>query len=255
MTTKLLVWLVMPLSQVLWLILLSWLLPWRRLAVGMRVLAVLLLVFWSLPLVSEKLRFALEDRAGAGPVAQAKGDVAIVLGGMLTPPAWPDRQPDLQASIDRAWQAARLFKSGRIRHIWLAGGNQSSNNGIRPESLVVRDLLIAWGVPAKAIFVETGSRNTRENAEAMAQRLRGKQPPWLITSGWHMPRAQAEFECAGLMVTPYPVEVSQFASRWSAAFMPSAHALAQSSMMRKEWLGLEIGRASVGKECRSRWSP
>ncbi len=53
MTTKLLVWLVMPLSQVLWLILLSWLLPWRRLAVGMRVLAVLLLVLWSLPLMSE----------------------------------------------------------------------------------------------------------------------------------------------------------------------------------------------------------
>lgn len=241
MTTKLLVWLVMPLSQILWLILLSWLMSWHRAACGLRTLAVLLLLFWSLPLVSERLRLALEDRAGAGPAAQARGDVAIVLGGMLTPPAKPDSPPDLQASIDRAWQAARLFKSGRIRHIWLAGGNQSSNNDIRPESLVVRDLLIAWGVPAKAISVEIGSRNTRENAEAMAQRLHGKQP-WLITSGWHMPRARAEFECAGLTVTPYPVEVSQFASRWSVAFMPSADALAQSSMMLKEWLGLAVVR-------------
>ena len=247
MIVKLLTWLVMPLSQVLLLLLLAKLLRSGRpgLARATQRAAVILLVFWSMPIVSDSMQWALERRAGTQPATAEHSHVAFVLGGMLSPSVWPGQQPDLHEAIDRAWQAARLIKLGRIDQVRLLGGNQQPSPGIAAESVVVSQLMQEWGVPASAIVIETNSRNTRENAQA-AMQLGAVGTPWLITSGLHMPRARAEFECAGVEVRPYPVELSQYNKSLPWALLPSVAALSQSTLMLKEWLGL----AEVYWRCR-----
>jgi uncharacterized SAM-binding protein YcdF (DUF218 family) len=82
--------------------------------------------------------------------------------------------------------------------------------------------LIARGVPAAAIQVESQSVSTRESAVALAAMARNWPPdPVLLTSDYHMYRARRAFEKAGLRVRPRPfpdaIKAAQRGNgRWTA---------------------------------------
>lgn len=246
MWVKFATWLVMPLTLTLAVMAgLAWRLRRTRAGVVLMLLGWLPLCAMSLPITAAALQRGLEQRMGEPPAAAARADLGVVLGGMLTPPRVPGGRPDLSASIDRAFIAADLVRAGRLRHLLVLGGNQPGDGARQPESEAVRDLMIRWGVPATRITAETGSASTRENA----RNARAHDIPagaWLITSGWHMPRALAEFACAGLVLRPYPVELAGALPSGLFAWLPSADALSHASRMLKEWLGLAATRWRCG---------
>lgn len=95
--------------------------------------------------------------------------------------------------------------------------------------------------------------NTAEEALAISQllrpRARGNPRVLLVTSAFHMRRAQRLFERQGLDVVPFPVD---FQSRgvWAGSlwrdptqWLPSARALDDSSRALRELLGRIVYRA------------
>ena len=61
----------------------------------------------------------------------------------------------------------------------------------------------------------------------------------LVTSAFHMARAQELFEQAGFRVLPFPVDfrVSAGSELTLASFLPSANALSQTEMVWREFYG------------------
>jgi uncharacterized SAM-binding protein YcdF (DUF218 family) len=100
-----------------------------------------------------------------------KADVMVVLGG---------------GSHERPGRAAELFKEHAAPRIIVSGLGDCEIN---------RRLLIAAGVPANAIELETQSRTTRENAQFTIKLLREEKLTRVIivTSWYHSRRALACF--------------------------------------------------------------
>ena len=133
----------------------------KRTALGLFLLLLLLIVaaiFFPQP-------FLCVD---SGPV---KADVIVILGG---------------GSHERPERAAELFKGHAAPRIIISGLGDYEIN---------RRLLIAAGVPADAIELETQSRTTRENALFTVKLLREQKQKRviLVTSWYHSRRAVACF--------------------------------------------------------------
>lgn len=104
-------------------------------------------------------------------------------------------------SADRFIEALTLYKTGKINHILITGGNGKQEANSFSESLFTRNHLQAMGVPDSALLFEGRSTNTAENAANAKKLLDSAKlaPPYvLITSAYHMPRASLIFTNAGM---------------------------------------------------------
>ena len=129
----------------------------------------------------------------------------VVLGGFASPDA--EANGYFNSSSDRFIQTLKLYKTGKISHILVSGGNGKPDEKSFREAYFARKELVAMGVPDSVIFVEDRSNNTADNAMYARQILDSLQlkPPYLlITSAFHMPRAALIFKKAGLDVIPFP---------------------------------------------------
>lgn len=116
----------------------------------------------------------------------------------------------LGREADRAGQALFLYKTGAVQKILISGGE--GNLPFQPKSISDEGQMTALflqtaGVRAVDIVLENKSRNTHENALFSARLLRQRFQTnrcVLVTSAWHMRRAVACFQKAGIDVTPFP---------------------------------------------------
>ena len=98
-------------------------------------------------------------------------------------------------SLLRALEAARVSKIIDARVVIAVGGIPRPDLELRPESALLREALLAAGVPPDRIVEESASRNTREQARFVPTllRARGVRQFVLVTSPVHMRRALALF--------------------------------------------------------------
>lgn len=246
--TKLLPVFVYPLSVAIGLFLLASLLAARpRAAMVCRAVAIVGLWTASTAPVGEWALGTLEKQHPPRPIAELpQADVAIVLGGVVGGAIPPRVTSELFASGDRVLHAARIFRAGKVKRILVTGGNLPWHASSPPESTLMRDLLIEWGVPAAAIEIAGQSRNTYENALEIVA-LRERQPfasALLVTSAAHMPRAIATFQKAGVPVTPATTDVEVTnAGLWTPLrWLPDAGALDTTTRAIKEWIGFAAYR-------------
>lgn len=104
-------------------------------------------------------------------------------------------------ALERLRYAAHLARS-RGLPVLVSGG---APRGDTPEALLMqRTLAQDYGVRAR--WVESASRDTRENARFSAVHLEaaGVRRILLVTHAMHMTRAREAFEAAGLQVVPAP---------------------------------------------------
>jgi uncharacterized SAM-binding protein YcdF (DUF218 family) len=218
-----------------------------RLGAIMLILALGVLWVCSMPIVADRVLASLERQYPEHTIAATpQADVAIVLGGAISPAVPPRIAPELADAADRVLHAARLYRAGKVKRILVTGGNLPWDPAEQSEALSIRDLLIEWGVPATDIAIAGASRNTYENALEIVA-LREKTPfasALLVTSAAHMPRALAVFRHAGLPVVPATTDVAAAGGpdnvlRW----LPDADALGTTTAAMKEWIGLLAYRA------------
>jgi uncharacterized SAM-binding protein YcdF (DUF218 family) len=108
----------------------------------------------------------------------------------------------------------------------------------------MRELLLDFGVPARAMLLEGKSRDTRENASNAARMFaaRGIHRVLLVTSALHMRRALALVRRAGLDAVPAATDFEARHQPWGMQWLPSAGALQRSGHAIKETIGWLTGR-------------
>ena len=145
------------------------------------------------------------------------------------------------SSADRFIQAVKLYKTGRVNHLLISGGNAKTTNPDFHEAAFVKKELIQFGVPDSVIFIEDLSNNTADNAVNSKHILDSVhlQPPFLlITSAFHMPRALATFRDAGLAVDGFPAHFTDGMDSFSFDdLLPRVSVLLTWDNVFKEFLG------------------
>ena len=120
----------------------------------------------------------------------------------------------------------------------LTGGKLPWSVG-KPEGEYLRDVAIKYGVPNKNILLTENVENTDQEAKAVGKLLNKTSPKIiLVTSAFHMPRAQKVFEAAGISIEPFAVDFLSGADKYTIMnFIPSAGALNQTSFFIRELIG------------------
>ena len=146
-------------------------------------------------------------RTLAGPWSDQRGEVLILLGGSSTNDGVIGG-----SSYWRSVYAVFAYREGGVRQIIVTGGSETAI----PTAVSMGTFLECQGVPASVISLETRSTSTRENA-FYTQPLLGRSTgrPVLLTSDFHMFRAQRVFQRLGINVSPRPIpDVLKRASTW-----------------------------------------
>lgn len=148
---------------------------------------------------------------------------------------------------DRLLHTVQLYKEGRIRTIIVSGGSGSLTKRKISEAAQVKKALLYCGIPDSAIVIESRSHNTVENARLSRKLidslgLRGNF--LLVTSAFHMRRAEGCFKKAGVRFDPYPVDVYSNDKDFSPDdfLLPSETALYKWSILIHEITGYVVYR-------------
>lgn len=193
-----------PPSSLILLGLFGLLLAIRRRALGLALttLSLVGLLVLSLPAVAFSLMSRLEGPPLPNSRAVGDAQAIVILAGGVS-----------RGAVDWGGDTISLFTLQRVRYgAWLAKetrlpvlitGAAPRNDGRPGEAAMMRAVLQdEFGVPVK--WMDDRARTTAGNAREAAALLResGIKRVALVTSAFHMPRAQRVFERAGLQVLP-----------------------------------------------------
>lgn len=217
---------------------------WRRMALGLLWAGLAVLGLLGFTAGPDTLLRPLENRYPQ-PTAEAisRHVGLIVLGGATGHPNvfLAHGQVPLGDAAERMSAPVSLMRQHAHLQLVFSGGEGRLLATGTTEAKLARAFYQQQGVDMARVTLESGSRNTRENARQVAQLLSPRcQQPWLlVTSAWHMPRSMAEFQAVGCNVTPYPVDF-----RTGHTTPLTEYALADSLQRWQtalhEWLGLWV---------------
>ena len=244
-------WIVInPFNVILALLVLGWLLLFKKPAAGKRLIGMgLLIIFLAgsgfLPGIMMR---SLENRIPAGTIP-SKIDGVIVLAGMVNMEFSRKGLIELTEQADRIIEGIIMVQRYPGAKLIITGGSGYLKQGENlKEADYLKKLAISLGVNEERIFIERNSRNTHEHAVALAKILHAEEKgQWvLITSAFHMPRSLGCFKKEGLDVIPYPVDYKttvDTSNNFSiVSFVPTMGNLSSFNIALHEWLGLAAYR-------------
>jgi len=199
-----------------------------------------ILIICSLPIFSVRLVAYLEkDYKLSSTETFQTADAIVVLSGMVrTIQSKNAIAYEWAEASDRIFAGIDLFKEKKAPYLILTGGKVPWSVG-KPEGEYLRDVAISFGISKQNILLTTNVENTDQEAKAVKKLLISDKPTiLLVTSAFHMPRAQKVFEAAGIRVLPFPVDFQSGAGKFTfMSFIPSAGALRQTSFFVREMIG------------------
>ncbi len=211
---------------------------------------IVLLWLGSTPLVSDRMMRAVEGASVRDAASDAlPADAIVVLsGGRIVAPGaaaiseWRD--------ANRFFGGVELFKASKAPLLIFTGGRLPwEAKTARTEGEVLVEYAKNFGVPSESMVTTGAVANTAEEAVAVAALLSARRMKvvdrpealrvLLVTSAFHMARAQHLFEGAGLKVIPFPVDfqVSRSRALTIIDFLPRASALSQTELAWREMYG------------------
>lgn len=172
-------------------------------------------------------------------------DAGILLTGVTSGTKSPHDRVYFNKGADRLLHTLMLYREGLIKKIIVSGGSGAITARYATEADELKKVLLQAGVPDSVILVENTSRNTRENARLTAELL--KQHPelqrnLLITSAFHMRRAEGCFHKVGMHPAIFPTDFYSSDRRFSPEdlIIPQESALTQWSVLLHEMVGFGI---------------
>ena len=203
-------------------------------------IGLIVLVICSLPIFSNRLIAYLEHNYQLKNISEVDtADAIVVLSGMVrTIQTNEVLSYEFGESVDRIFAGIDLFKENKAPSLILTGGKMPWSIG-KPEGEYLRDVAIKYGVPRKNILLTENVQNTDQEAKSVKKILTIDAPKViLVTSAFHMPRAQKVFEAVGIRIVPFPVDFRNASSKLTFMhFMPSARSIWETSFFVKEMIG------------------
>jgi uncharacterized SAM-binding protein YcdF (DUF218 family) len=183
-----------------------------RLGRALMAVALLLLLLFGNKLFSTWLLRPLETRYSAIPeVAPGKAPppalaccqyVVVLGGGHEDVPGLADLEKLSTSSLGRISEAVRLLRLLPAAKLLLSGPGEP---GRTAHASILAGAAESLGVAADRIQLITFARDTGEESRAV-KAIVGNAPIALVTSAWHMPRAEALFLEAGVHALPCPAD-------------------------------------------------
>jgi uncharacterized SAM-binding protein YcdF (DUF218 family) len=202
-------------------------------------LALLTLTVSSLPIVSKPLTGHLERGYTPTAVEQVPShDTVVVLSGMLRTIAdGSETQYEFNDAVDRILAGVALLNATRAERLILTRGQVPWSAGV-PEGEYLADFVRDLGIEREQVSLTPRAQNTEEEARAVAEMVGPGERIILVTSAFHMPRAEAVFAANGVEVTPHAVDFRAGATNATIMdFIPSAGALDDTSKFVREMIG------------------
>jgi uncharacterized SAM-binding protein YcdF (DUF218 family) len=201
---------------------------------------VVILVICSMPIISSKMIAYLEsDYELNQPSEIDTANAIVVLSGMVTTiKSKNGLNYEWGGAVDRFFKGINLFNLDKAPTLIFTGGKLPWSIGI-PEGEFLREEAIKLGIPKKDILLTENVENTDQEAKAIKKLLSLDDPKViLVTSAFHMPRAQLVFEAAGISVIPFPVDFLIGTGKITLmSFIPSASSFAETSFFVREMIG------------------
>jgi uncharacterized SAM-binding protein YcdF (DUF218 family) len=198
--------------------------------------AISILSLWllAMPFVSDALARAAEVYPALDPAhltpSQARAQAIVILAGGVRRDA-----PEAGGDAPSAFTALRMVEGAKIARVThlpvLVSGSFHEVQAMRRFSEEDLQVPVRW--------IESASRNTRENATNSARILlpAGIERIILVTSSPHLVRAAADFTDAGFEVSAAPAQMWTLDAPGALAFVPSVSALTRSHIAIYEWAG------------------
>lgn len=214
-----------------------------RLRRVLAIAAVVVLWVFSTGVVSNVLLYPLETYHERPAELEQTPGAIVMLTGLTEPMHKGPGYYELAEGADRFVEAVRLAKLHPTAPLILSGGSSAMVFDRYREAQALGRLARELGVEPERLLIDRESRNTRENAvetakilDELGARVRG--PVVLVTSAYHMRRAVACFEKAGVKVMPWPVDYIRAGCGFGLAWLPSATGLIRSNTAIREYMGL-----------------
>jgi uncharacterized SAM-binding protein YcdF (DUF218 family) len=201
---------------------------------------VVILVICSMPIVSGKMIAYLEsDYELNRPSEIDTANAIVVLSGMVKTIKTKDSLDyEWSEAVDRFFAGIDLFRLNKAPTLIFTRGKVPWSIGL-PEGEFLREEAIKLGIPKKDILLTENVENTDQEAKAIKKLFSIDNPKIiLVTSAFHMPRAQLVFEAAGINVIPFPVDFKTGAEKLTfMSFIPSAGSFALTNFFVREMVG------------------
>lgn len=201
-----------------------------------------LLLVCSLEPVSNMLVRSLEVDAPRTMRPDETYDAVILLGGLVEDRVDGHDSVAYNDNVERLHGTFEVLRENRARYAIVSGGSWADTT---PEAETLAAELVRMGIAEERVLVEGKSRNTRENALFSAELVRARklEKLLLVTSAFHMQRAQRCFEVVGLAVDTLPVDYKSYdPARFSGAWIPRSKSLYETSFALREIAGRVVYR-------------
>ena len=184
------------------------------------------------------------------PSDVAEADAIVVLSGGRTFAPGSARVSEWN-DADRFFGGIELFKTGKAPLLVFTGGAAPWEPNAPMEGTILVRFAQDLGVPASALRTTGKVLNTSDEARAVSALedfsvKNGKQKAriLLVTSAFHMPRAQRVFEKSGFSIEPYPVDFLVPSGRVFDVtdLLPSPKGLSDTTLALRETYGRLMAR-------------
>jgi uncharacterized SAM-binding protein YcdF (DUF218 family) len=141
------------------------------------------------------------------------------------------------STVDRVFAGIELLKLNKAQKIILTRGKLTWSLGM-PEGEFLARFVKSQGVNKNQIILTEAVQNTNDEAIAVSKILPENSKIILVTSAFHMPRAETVFENQNLKVIPYAVDFRSVEKKIDVLdFLPQANAFKDSSFYFREIIG------------------
>lgn len=204
--SKILDFLISPLTWIVLIIIISFLIKKEPTKKKLQLSGFILLLFFSSPMVYNICSLVIPTVPFNKKMDKSYAS-GIVLGGMIS----YDESSDnifFNSNVNRITQAIELYKKGVIMRIIISGGSGSITYPEKREAALLKKYIIRYfSIPDSVVSIENKSNNTFENAFLTKKLLKElkleKEKHLLITSALHQYRAYNCFKKQGIKTIYY----------------------------------------------------
>jgi len=204
-----------------------------------------ILIVFSQAGVSSCLFHQLEADAPKTIKPDVTYDVVILLGGVVDErTTFVTGSPSYNDNSERLTGVFELLRDGRAKNVLISSAGMPGLPEDAGEVRVLARALEHWGIDKARIFLEERSLNTYENAlySKKIVQERGWSSVLVVTSAFHMTRAQGCFRKVGLPVDTLPVDYRTPAALPELISLPRTDSLQRSSAAIREATGRVVYR-------------
>jgi len=200
---------------------------------------IIVLILSSLPIISNKFIAYLEKDYQPIEIADVENvDAIVVLSGMIRVIGDEENlKYEFTDSVDRFFAGLDLFNNNKSPILILTRGKMPWSLGIA-EGEYLKEIALKYGVSEENIILTDEVQNTDQEAKAIKEILTEDAKIILVTSAFHMPRAEKVFKAANINLIPFPVDFQNSKSKTTMMdFIPSAGSLFDTSHFVREMIG------------------